>query len=108
PEDSYEEFRHAVAGWAGARPDQVVPGHGIQALTLAVVSAFVEPGDAVIIPQPTYGLYAQACRTAGAAVHRIDCDSSLALDLRAIAAAAGRHRAKLAWVCDPNNPTGLR
>ena len=56
-----------MAGWAGAQPAEVIPGHGIQALTLAVVSAFVEVGDAVVIPRPTYGLYAQACATAGAA-----------------------------------------
>jgi histidinol-phosphate aminotransferase len=108
PEEAYEEFRHAVAGWAGADPSEVIPGHGIQALTLAVVSAFVEPGDAVVIPRPTYGLYAQACAVAGAEVHRVDSPSSLAFDLEKIAAVATETRAKLVWICDPNNPTGLR
>lgn len=108
PEEAYEELRHAVARWAGADPGQVIPGHGIQALTLALISAFVEPGDSVVIPRPTYGLYAQACLTAGAAVYRVDSPPSLALDLEAIAAAATAHRAKLVWICDPNNPTGLR
>jgi histidinol-phosphate aminotransferase len=108
PEDSYHEFRHAVAAWAGADPDGVIPGHGIQALTLALVTAFLGPGDAVVIPQPTYGLYAQACRVAGATVHGVDSDSTLAIELEAVADAARRHGAKLAWICDPNNPTGLR
>jgi histidinol-phosphate aminotransferase len=108
PEEAYEEFRQAVAVWAGADPDQVVPGHGIQGLSLALISAFVEPGDAVVIPRPTYGLYAQACAAAGAVVHRVDSPASLALDLEAVAAGATEHRAKLAWICDPNNPTGLR
>jgi histidinol-phosphate/aromatic aminotransferase/cobyric acid decarboxylase-like protein len=85
-----------------------VPVHGIQGLTLALVSAFIDVGDTVIIPRPTYGLYAQACEAAGAAVVRVDNAPSLALDLPAIAAAAADHHAKLAWVCDPNNPTGLR
>lgn len=108
PEDSYEEFRRAVAKWSAADPDQVIPGHGIQALTLALVAAFVEPGDAVVIPTPTYGLYAQACHVGGAVVHRVNCDPSLAIDLEAVADEARRQRAKLAWICDPNNPTGLR
>jgi histidinol-phosphate aminotransferase len=107
PEETYDEFRAAVARFTGADPAQIVPGHGIQALTMAVVNAFVEPGDAVIIPRPTYGLYAQVCRTAGAAVHRIEAPA-LAFDLDAIAAAAHATRAKLVWICDPNNPTGLR
>lgn len=107
PEDSYEEFRHAVAGWTGADPAGVIPGHGIQALSLALVSAFVDPGDAVVIPRPTYGLYAQVCRAAGAVVHRVECNAELGIDLVAVLEAAHRHRAKLAWICDPNNPTGM-
>jgi histidinol-phosphate aminotransferase len=106
PEESYDAFRAAAAAFAGAAPAQVIPGHGIQALTLAIVAAFVEPGDAVVVPRPTYGLYAQACRTAGAIVHRVD-SPGLAFDLEAVAAAAREHRAKLVWICDPNNPTGL-
>lgn len=109
PEEAYEEFRGAVADWAGADPPEVIPGHGIQALTLAVISALIEPGDAVVIPRPTYGLYAQACAAAGATVHRVDAPRpSLAFDLEAIADAATEVRAKLVWICDPNNPTGLR
>ena len=108
PEDSYEAFRHALAEWVGADPAQIVPGHGIQALTITLVSAFIEPGDAVVIPSPTYGLYAQVCRGAGAAVHRVQSGPSLEIDLEAVAASAVANRAKLAWICDPNNPTGLR
>jgi histidinol-phosphate aminotransferase len=108
PEEAYEQLRTAIAGWAGAEVAQVIPGHGIQALTLAVVATFVEPGDAVIVPRPTYGLYAQACAVAGAQVVRVDNARSRAIDLEAVAAAAHEHRAKLVWICDPNNPTGLR
>jgi len=107
PEDAYEEFRHAVARWAEARAAEVIPGYGIQALTLALVSAFIEPGDAVVIPSPTYGLYAQACAVAGAEVHRVEATPTLALDLEGVAAVASRRRARLVWICDPNNPSGL-
>jgi histidinol-phosphate aminotransferase len=109
PEEAYEEFRRAVAVWAGADPGEVIPGHGIQALTLALISAFVEPGDTVVIPRPTYGLYAQACTVAGAEVHRVEAARpSLGFDLEAIAQVARDVAAKLVWICDPNNPTGRR
>ncbi len=108
PEEAYGQLREAIAAWSGAETQQVILGHGIQALTLAVVGAFLETGDQVVIPRPTYGLYAQACAVAGAEVHRVDTSPSLALDLEAIAAAAERLSAKLVWICDPNNPTGLR
>ena len=109
PEEAYEEFGQAVARWAGADPAQVIPGHGIQALTLSLVSAFVEPGDRVVIPRPTYGLYASVCAVAGAEVIRVDVDpDTLAFDLAELARVAVEVSAKLVFVCDPNNPTGLR
>jgi histidinol-phosphate aminotransferase len=109
PEEAYEAFRIAVARWAGADPAQVIPGHGIQALTLSLVAALVEPGDRVVIPRPTYGLYASVCAVAGAEVIRLETDpDTLAFDLAALASKAGEVDAKLVFVCDPNNPTGLR
>jgi histidinol-phosphate aminotransferase len=109
PEEAYEEFRLSVARWTGADPAQVIPGHGIQALTLSLVAALVELGDRVVIPRPTYGLYASVCAVAGADVIRVDTDpDTLSFDLAALARVAAEVDAKLVFVCDPNNPTGLR
>jgi histidinol-phosphate aminotransferase len=109
PEEAYEEFRLAVAAWTGADPVQVIPGHGIQALTLSLVAALIDPGDRVVIPRPTYGLYASVCAVAGAEVIRVDTDpDTLAFDLSELARVATEAAAKLVFVCDPNNPTGLR
>lgn len=107
PDAAYSELRERLAAWLSVDVEQIVPGHGIQALLLQLVAAFVEPGDRVIVPEPTYGLYVQACRAAGARVERVACPE-LALDLERVAAAACRTRARLVFICDPNNPTGLR
>ena len=80
-----------------------MPAHGIQSLVLTVVTAFVNPGERVVIPAPTYGLYRQACEASGAEIVVVPT-RGLRLDLEAIAAAA--RGAKLVFVCDPNNPTG--
>jgi histidinol-phosphate aminotransferase len=107
PEHAYLELRERIAAETGAAPDQILPGHGIQALILALCSAFLSPGDRVVVPVPTYGLYAQASRVAGATVERVP-SPDLRLDLERIADAAARTGARFAWVCDPNNPTGSR
>lgn len=103
PEQAYSDFRELVAEWAGADPASVVPAHGIQALVLAAASVFLEPGDRVVLPKPTYGLYRQACAAAGAEVVPVPTDG-YRLDLAAMAAAS--RGAKAVFVCDPNNPTG--
>ena len=105
PEESYRGFREAVAEWVGTTPDRIVPAHGTQALIGTLATLFLDPGDAVVVPQPSYGLYAQVCATRGAVVHRVPL-RDLRLDLEALAAACGEVGAGLVWLCDPNNPTG--
>jgi histidinol-phosphate aminotransferase len=105
PEESYSEFREALAAWVGTTPDRIVPAHGTQALIGTVATLFLDSGAAAVIPQPTYGLYAQACAARGAIVHRVPL-RNLRVDLETLAATAHETDARLVWVCDPNNPTG--
>jgi histidinol-phosphate aminotransferase len=105
PEESYDELREALAAWIGTTPDRIVPAHGTQALIGTVATLFLDPGDAVVVPQPTYGLYAQASAARGAIVHRVPL-RDLRVDLDALVETARETGARLVWVCDPNNPTG--
>ena len=105
PEQAYSDLREAVAGWLELPPDTIVPAHGIQALIAAVAHAFIRDGDTVVVPQPTYGLYAQVSAGAGARVVRIP-NRDFRLDLPALVDAARTESARLIWICDPNNPTG--
>ena len=52
-------------------------------------------------------MYAQASRIAGATVEAVP-SPGLRIDLEAVAAAVRRTDARIAWICDPNNPTGAR
>lgn len=106
PEQSYTELREALARWLGVSPREIVPAHGIQALVGMVAAAFVGPGTPVVVPSPTYGLYAQVFRAAGAEIERVPLQG-YCTDLSALADAARRTGARLAVVCDPNNPTGM-
>ncbi|MET1010064.1 MAG: histidinol-phosphate transaminase [Gaiellaceae bacterium] len=105
PAEAYSELRESVAGWLGTSPERIVPSHGIQALIATVVHAFLETDDAVVLTQPTYGLYATTCAAAGARVVEVP-NRDLRHDVEALAAAAREHGARLLWLCDPNNPTG--
>jgi histidinol-phosphate aminotransferase len=105
PEESYSEFRGDVAGWLGTTADRIVPAHGTQALIGTLAGLFLDPGDAVVVPLPTYGLYSQVSAARGANVHRVPL-RDLRVDFEAVAATAADVHAKVVWICDPNNPTG--
>jgi histidinol-phosphate aminotransferase len=108
PERAFADFRDAVAAWRGVPSAGVIPAHGAQALIGAVASVFIEAGTPVVIPKLTYGLYAQVSAAAGGAVTRVEpMGDGLAIDVEALAAAARANSARLIWLCDPNNPTGL-
>ena len=68
--EAYADLREGVASWLGTTPERIVPGHGIQALIATVAHAFLDPGEPVVVPSPTYGLYAQVSAAAGARVER--------------------------------------
>jgi len=103
--ESYGDFREEVARFVDTTPGRIVPGHGTQGLIVTVASAFLRPGDHVVVPAITFGLYAQVSAARGAAVHRVPM-RELRLDLDALAETARQTRARLVWICDPNNPTG--
>jgi histidinol-phosphate aminotransferase len=105
PEHAYTDFREAVASWRGTRPELIVPGHGIQALIATVAHAFLEQGRTVVVPSPTYGLYAQVSSAAGARVASV-AGRDLHHDVDALVDAVRGLEARLLWLCDPNNPTG--
>jgi histidinol-phosphate aminotransferase len=105
PEESYDELRAAVARRIGTTADRIVPAHGSQALIGTLAGLFLDPGDAAVTSQPTYGLYAKASAARGASAHLVPL-RDLRVDFEALAATAAAVRAKVVWVCDPNNPTG--
>jgi histidinol-phosphate aminotransferase len=105
PEQPYIDFRNEVAASTGVSPTNVVPAHGSLALLGLVASLLLRPGEHVVVPALTYGLYAQSSSTRGASVHRVPM-RELAIDLEALAETAQRVDARIVWICDPNNPTG--
>ena len=66
---------------------------------------YLNPGDSVLIPEPTYSQYADIARLAGASRLRAQTED-FHLDLDALRAAAAQHRPKMHRHFSPNNPTG--
>ncbi|HEY4026273.1 MAG TPA: aminotransferase class I/II-fold pyridoxal phosphate-dependent enzyme [Candidatus Dormibacteraeota bacterium] len=78
--------------------------HGGSGGLAATLFALVDPGTRVIVPEPTYSLYADLTWMAGGEVTFVKHQSDLHLDLDGIEAAAPG--ARLVVICNPCNPTG--
>lgn len=86
------------------RASEVVPTHGASAGLGAVILAVVNPGDRVVIPEPTYSLYADQVAMAGGVVKWVPTRIDGSLDMDALAEAIPG--AKLTILCNPGNPSG--
>jgi histidinol-phosphate aminotransferase len=101
---SYAALARALSGYTGFGPEHLVIGAGADEILDVLAKAFIEPGDMVVIPTPTYALYRIVAHTMSAAIRAVPARPDLAFDLDALEDAADG--AKAIFLCNPNNPTG--
>ena len=104
-------MRAAIAARLGGRglhtvPDDVLVCTGSQQALTLVAAALLEPGDAVLVEEPSYLAALQCFALAGARLVPVACDDE-GLDPDAVAAAMARHRPRLLYTIPTfQNPTG--
>jgi aspartate aminotransferase len=93
---------------AGARssPDDVFATNGATSGIYCVFTAFLDPGDEVIVLDPTFSLYALVARQLGAVPIAVAHGADYHIDVDAVRAAV-TPRTRLIMVNNPNNPTGV-
>jgi len=106
PDFDPRELTTALARYAGWRPDGVLAGNGSNELIEALLLVTVGPGTRLVIPEPTFTLYALLASILGGAAVRVPLGPELEYDAEALARARRENEAALTIVCSPNNPTG--
>lgn len=108
----YPPTRPAVRDRLGERhgltPQHVLLGAGAGEVIDAAIRAFVGRGDEVVLPVPTWPVYARRLIPIGATVREVPLSvaaTSYRHDLDGIRAAI-TSRTRLVILCSPNNPTG--
>jgi histidinol-phosphate aminotransferase len=101
PSSTAEPLRSALAAYHGVHPAQVVVGNGADALINDCIRAFCEPGETLVLTDPTYSLLAVAARLHGVEARPLPLDDR-GLPTRAFASVA----APLRFIVNPNTPTG--
>jgi len=86
--------------------DDVVITNGGTGAIFASMTAFLDPGDQVLIPDPNYSLYGDIALSIGAEATFVRQTPDFHLDFDRLKAAAGP-RAKMIILCNPCNPTGV-
>jgi histidinol-phosphate aminotransferase len=104
PDGGAPALADAVAGALGVAPPQLLFGNGGDEIITLLARALLDPGDEVVVPEPSFEPYTTTTQLAGGIVvpsplrdYRIDLDDVL----RRVGP-----RTKLVCLTSPHNPTG--
>ncbi len=102
----YEQARQKVGEFLGVSSAQVMFGDGTDELINSVVQTYVDPGDEVLMPWPTFRMFQFYTEVVSGVARRIDYRlPGLTFPLEELLAAIGP-RTRLIAIASPNNPTG--
>ncbi len=107
-DDDYRAVRSLIAQRAGdgVALENVLLGHGSNELLAQLFITFTEPGDQVVMADPTFSLYRMDARLHGVEAVEVPLRDGVH-DLDAMLSAVGA-KTKMVIICDPNNPTGTQ
>lgn len=102
----YSEARRKIGEHLGVSASQVIIGAGTDEVISAVLHAYVDPGDEVIIPSPSFSMFKFYAQLVGGIPRLVPYRApDLAFPVDEIAQAIGP-RTKAICIASPNNPTG--
>jgi len=106
PDPESRALRAGLAAFTGAPVENLVAGAGADELIDLLLRVLLEPGERVVVCPPTFGMYAFDTRLNAGQVVEVPRGEDFSLDLPAIRQAVETHKARVLFLCAPNNPDG--
>ncbi|HEX8441313.1 histidinol-phosphate transaminase, partial [Archangium sp.] len=97
-----QDLKRAVAAYTGVEPSGVTTGCGSDDVIDSTLRAFLEPGDLLAFPDPTFVMLPYFAKTNALRAAPVPLKPDFDIDVDGLLATG----AKLIYVCTPNNPTG--
>ena len=104
PDPLATAFRKHAAALFGVDPEWILPGNGSDECLTLVTRAFVDPGELVTFPYPSYILYETLADLQGARHERLQLNADWSWNDSVTAPLI--EQSKLAFVPNPNSPSG--
>lgn len=107
PDGYAQELRTKVARKLQVNEKNIVFGVGLDEIISYLSRVFLEKGDEVIIPQPTFSEYALNAKIEGAEVVNVPLNKETGQYDYQTMLDRINEKTKMIWICNPNNPTGV-
>ncbi len=107
PDPQSSALRRALADYTGVPQERLLAGAGADELIDLVLRAVLRPGDGVLNCPPSFGMYPFSTAVNMGELIQVWRRADFALDVDGICSAVfANPRARILFICSPNNPDG--
>ena len=106
PDPDSKNLKQSIAKRLGANTEQLIIGNGSDEIILLLLQVFCNEGDTIIIPDPTFAMYALISQSLGVKAINVPLNSDWDINASQILETAEKNRSRLIFLSYPNNPTG--
>jgi histidinol-phosphate aminotransferase len=107
PDRSAHELRAAIGGLHGVGPEQVFVANGSNEVLQTLLLTYGGAGRTAATWEPTYALHAHIARLTGTGVAQGERAADFSVDLDEVRRVVAEAAPSVAFLCSPNNPTGM-
>ena len=106
PDPDSKKLKESIAKRLGTKVDHLVIGNGSDEIILLLLQVFCMEEDTIIIPDPTFAMYAIISQSLGIKTKNIPLNSNWDFNASLLLEAAEKNKSRLIFLSYPNNPTG--
>lgn len=106
PELGSKNLRLALSDYTGLRPEHILVTSGSDDALGLVCQSYLDPGDEVVIPVPTYNHFVVFAQSRGANVKTVFAKDAFQPNIHEIRDAISADT-RMVYLVSPNNPTGV-
>lgn len=105
PDPQQRRIRDALATHLNVPADRILCGAGSDELIDLLLRLVIAPGDTIVQPTPTFGMYSFSAAVCGGRAIDVARDDTWGIDVGTLAKVVERNT-KIIFLASPNNPTG--
>ncbi len=106
PDGNCYDLKNELVARLGVKDEELIIGNGSDEILKLLAETYLEPGDEIIMPTPSFSEYEFVTRIMGGEIVTVPLEGpNFDYDLKDMAKAI-TDRTRLIFICSPNNPTG--
>lgn len=106
PDTDSNALRDKIAKLYHLSKDNVICGVGSDQLIEYIVKLFIEPGDCILVPNPSFSMYGLSNALNHGKTYTYELEEDFSYSVDKIIELYKEKQPKIVFICSPNNPTG--